>query len=159
MSAAAASARTTSMSPPASPRCVALLLAALLALGGSSAVRADLSAESHRAADLALAQALSEHRSHLQIEDQGVVVKLLPDDNEGSRHQRFLVRLASGQQLLFAYNLDLAPRIEALQRGDRIEFRGEYIWNRKGGIVHWTHHDPAGRHADGYIRLNGRVYQ
>ncbi|MDB5987684.1 MAG: hypothetical protein JWR16_2737 [Nevskia sp.] len=141
------------MIKPQLRRGAALLLAGLLTLAGAAPALAE------PAADQQLAQAYAAHRSHLQIEDDGVVLKLLPDDTEGSRHQRFVVQLANGQRLLFAYNIDLAPRIDALQRGDTIAFRGEYIWNRKGGIVHWTHHDPSGRHAGGYIRLNGRVYQ
>jgi hypothetical protein len=136
-----------------------LLLAGALISGAGPAARADFSAAQQATADQAIAQAYVERRSHLQVEDQGEVAELLPDDTDGDRHQRFIVRLADGRHLLLAYNIDLAPRIDALQRGDRIEFRGEYIWNRKGGIVHWTHHDPSGRHPGGYIRLNGRLYQ
>lgn len=109
--------------------------------------------------DQALANAFQNHRSNLQIEGQGTVSKILPDDLDGSRHQRFLIRLGSGQTLLVAHNIDLAPRIDSLKKGDSVEFYGEYEWNAKGGVIHWTHHDPAGRHADGWIRHGGQTYR
>jgi hypothetical protein len=84
---------------------------------------------------------------------------VLPDDNEGSRHQRFIVRLASGRTVLIAHNIDLAPRVEGLTAGDSVEFSGEFENNDKGGVVHWTHHDPDGRHVGGWIKHGGRVYQ
>lgn len=101
----------------------------------------------------------AEHASHVQVEDAGKVVKVLADDNQGARHQRFLVKVATGQTLLFAHNIDLAARVENVKIGDNVEFRGEYIWNEKGGIVHWTHHDPQGYHHDGWIKHNGSTYQ
>lgn len=97
--------------------------------------------------------------SHVQVEDSGVVVKVLADDNNGLRHQKFLVKIASGQTLLFAHNIDLASRLDGIKVGDEVQFRGEYIYNPKGGIVHWTHHDPAGKHFAGWIKLDGRVYE
>jgi hypothetical protein len=93
------------------------------------------------------------------VHDKGFVAKLLADDSNGSRHQRFLVKVATGQTLLFAHNLDLAARVEPLAIGDEIEFQGEYVYNPKGGIVHWTHQDPQGRHAAGWIRHSGHLYQ
>ena len=88
-----------------------------------------------------------------------MVVKVLHDDEDGSRHQKFLLRLPSGLTVLIAHNIDLAPRIEDLRAGDSVEFNGDYEWNAKGGIVHWTHHDPASRHVSGWLKRKGRIYQ
>ena len=98
-------------------------------------------------------------KSGSQIQGSGVVIRVLADDNIGSRHQRFIIQLDSGQTLLIAHNIDVAKRVEPLNRGDRIQFAGEYEWNKKGGVVHWTHHDPAGRHPGGWLKLNGQTYQ
>lgn len=94
-----------------------------------------------------------------QFESEGTVVRVLADDNEGSRHQRFIVRLASGRTVLIAHNIDLAPRVEDLAAGDTVAFSGEFEDNDKGGVVHWTHHDPNGHHTSGWIRHHGRTYQ
>jgi hypothetical protein len=58
----------------------------------------------------------------------------LPDDNEGGWHQKFIIRLLSGQTILIAHNIDLAPKIGSLQEGDTVEFFGQYEWNGKGGL-------------------------
>lgn len=106
----------------------------------------------------ALEQAFARKQSDVWLEGAGIVIKLLPDDNKGARHQRFLVRINPQQTLLFAHNMDLAPRIHALQVGDHIQFKGEYIYNPKGGVMHWTHHDPQGKQG-GWIKLNGQTYE
>lgn len=97
--------------------------------------------------------------SDVQVRSKGVVVKVLPDDNVGSRHQKFILKLSGGQTVLIAHNIDLAPRIASLGSGDSVEFYGEYEWNAKGGVVHWTHHDPSGKHQDGWLRHDARLYQ
>ena len=97
--------------------------------------------------------------SHIQVTGQGSISKILRDDNEGRRHQKFILRLPSGQTLLVAHNIDLAPRLDGINIGDTIEFFGQYEWNPKGGVLHWTHHDPRGRHKSGWLRYNGRTYQ
>lgn len=109
--------------------------------------------------DTAFADAYKKRANNLQLEGRGKVVKVLPDDNDGSRHQRFLLRLESGQTLLISHNIDLAPRISSLKKGDSVRFYGEYEWNKKGGVVHWTHKDPDGSHVAGWIEHNGRRYQ
>jgi hypothetical protein len=104
-------------------------------------------------------QAFAGRHSNLQVEGQGTVLRLLADDNKGSRHQRFIVRLDSGLTVLVAHNIDLAPRLDALRAGDAIAFAGEYEWSSKGGVIHWTHHDPQGRHPGGWLKHNGQIYQ
>ena len=150
-----------------------ILIALLIAGGGwliathnapvgtppTSTISATPSGASTRDAEAALARAFDDRQSNLQIQAQGVVRKLLADDRQGSRHQRFLLELGSGQTLLVAHNIDLAPRIEALREGDTVAFYGEYEWNDKGGVIHWTHRDPQGRHPDGWLEHDGRRYQ
>jgi len=91
------------------------------------------------------------------IEDTGFVRRLLSDDDDGSRHQRFILQLRSGGTLLIAHNIDLAKRIP-LGLGDRVYFRGMYEWNDLGGLVHWTHHDPQGIEDGGYVRYRTKIY-
>jgi len=110
-------------------------------------------------ADDLFAELFAQGRSDVQVQGEGVVIAVLSDDLKGDRHQRFIVKLSSGQTLLIAHNIDLAPRVNALSVGDYIEFFGEYEWNDKGGVMHWTHYDPAGKHEDGWIRHQGIVYQ
>jgi len=107
----------------------------------------------------AIQAAYRAQRSDVQVMAEGVVKKVLSDDRDGSRHQRFLLRLPNRQTLLVAHNIDLAPRIEDLHEGDTVAFYGEYEWNNQGGVIHWTHRDPAGRHVDGWLRHRGRTYQ
>ena len=54
---------------------------------------------------------------------------------------------------------DLAPRIYGLSAGDTVSFFGEYEPNAQGGVIHRTHHDPQGRHVDGWLEHRGRRYQ
>jgi hypothetical protein len=46
-----------------------------------------------------------------------------------------------------------------VREGEMIEFYGEYEWNDKGGVIHWTHHDPKGKHAGGWLRYQGKLYR
>ena len=107
----------------------------------------------------AIESAYKNRSSNVQVSGSGVVIRLLRDDNKGSRHQKFILRLSSGQTLLIAHNIDLASRINSISNGDQIQFYGEYEWNNKGGVVHWTHRDPNGHHVGGWLRHKGRTYQ
>lgn len=102
--------------------------------------------------DEAIGRAYQRQQSGVQVTGEGTVVEVLPDDHEGSRHQRFVLKLASGQTVLVAHNIDLASRIPSLKVGERVGFHGVYEWKPGGGVVHWTHGDPRGRHEAGWVR-------
>lgn len=106
-----------------------------------------------------ITDAYNNRLSDVQVNGLGIVSRILRDDNEGSRHQKFILRLLSGQTLLIAHNIDLAQKIEILQAGDNVEFFGEYEWNSKGGVVHRTHKDPSGHHMDGWLKHGGQTYE
>lgn len=91
------------------------------------------------------------------VEFKGEVKKILPDDNDGSRHQRFIVALDSSLTILIAHNIDLAPRVP-VKPHQTIKIYGQYEWNDKGGVVHWTHKDPNNIHEAGWIEFQGRIY-
>ncbi|MGV6815629.1 MAG: DUF3465 domain-containing protein [Phycisphaerales bacterium] len=91
------------------------------------------------------------------IQDVGVVIKILNDDLEGDQHQRFIINLNCDQTILIIHNIDLVDRIP-IHTGDLIEFKGEYEYNDRGGLVHWTHRDPIEKHEPGWIKHAGKLY-
>jgi Protein of unknown function (DUF3465) len=134
----------------------AVLAIAYVGIGKLDYLQASLTQDS---ASQAIGAAYRDHVSNIQVSGSGKIVRVLSDDIEGSRHQRFILRLDSGQTLLVAHNIDLAPRVVGISEADTVEFNGEYEWNSQGGVVHWTHHDPRGAHVTGWLKHNGRTYQ
>jgi hypothetical protein len=106
----------------------------------------------------ALSAAAQAHASGVEVQAAGRVIRLLPEDTKGARHQRFLVHVTDSLTILVAHNRDLAPRVP-VQPGDSVALRGEYSWNERGGMIHWTHHDPEQRHEPGWIDYHGHRYE
>jgi hypothetical protein len=124
----------------------------------SGRMAASPATESAAANDDLIATAYASRASGVPVSGRGRVARVLGDDSLGDRHQRFILELESGQTILIAHNIDLAPRVDALREGEFVEFSGEYEWNDKGGIVHWTHHDPGGQRTGGWLKVDGRTY-
>ena len=56
------------------------------------------------------------------------------------------------------YNGTVTTRVP-VKPGDRVTVQGDLVdAHGKRPIVHWTHHDPGHRHADGFIEFGGRMY-
>lgn len=110
------------------------------------------------AGDLAIVEAQSNRARNVVVTITATVKKLLPDDTKGSPHQRFLLQLSNGTTVLVAHNISLAPYVP-LREGDRVTICGEYIWNEKGGVLHYTHHTTNRKHQGGYIQYNNQTYQ
>jgi hypothetical protein len=106
-------------------------------------------------------------QSDVIVQASGTIVKILPDETDTSdgsgMHQKFLVELMpAGPRedpitIKIAHNFKFG-RVPA-KEGDTVSFKGEYEWTEYGGTVHWTHHDPRGVHADGFIELDGKRYE
>jgi hypothetical protein len=103
-------------------------------------------------------QAFAAKRSGVWVDADGSITRLLADDREGSRHQRFILEVDSGHTVLVSHNIDLADRVP-VRKGERLSLRGRYEWNDRGGVIHWTHHDPGGSIPGGWIHYEGVVYQ
>ena len=100
------------------------------------------------------------HRSNVEVTADGQVTRLLADEHgpEGT-HQRFIVQLAGlSQTVLVDNNVDIGRRA-AVNVGDTVTVHGEYVWNDQGGLIHFTHHDPAHTHEGGWIDVKGVRYE
>ncbi|MBM3248336.1 MAG: DUF3465 domain-containing protein [Candidatus Omnitrophica bacterium] len=104
-------------------------------------------------------QAFRKHQSGFFVASSGTIENILSDDLKPPPHQRIILRLENGQTLLLLFNIDVCPRIADLAIGDKIDFRGRYLWNEKGGAIDYIHRDPAGRLAGGWIKHKGKTYR
>ena len=109
---------------------------------------------------LSISNAIRNRADHVQVTGEGRVVKILRDDTHPPRHQQFLITVnGAAKTVKIAHNIDLAPKIKGLKKGDPISFSGEYIWNDKGGVLHWTHASDTPSHPGGWLEVSGRRYQ
>lgn len=140
-------------------RAILLIIIALLFVVGDNYQKRHSTAPTSTTGNTSVEQAYLKKQESVQVSGSGTVIKLLPDDLKGSRHQKFILKISQDLTILIAHNIDLAPKIETLKKGDQISFSGEYEYNNRGGVVHWTHHDPGKRHQDGWLKHNGRTYK
>ena len=99
---------------------------------------------------------------HTEIMLDGSVQRVLGvRSGRSGRHEGFYLSAAVPQSgrmpaVKVEDNIDITG-YTPLHAGDRVQLKGQYECN--DGVVHWTHHDPSGRHAAGYIRVNGTIFQ
>ena len=105
-----------------------------------------------------LLQAQAARARKVELMFSARVKKILPDDTKGLPHQRLLLDVENGSTVLLAHDIKYAPKVP-VQVGDVIVVKGEYVWNRKGGVVHWTHRSDTPRHEGGYIEFSGQRYE
>lgn len=106
--------------------------------------------------DQQVLDAQSKGLSKVHVTFRAVVYKLLPDDTTGIPHQKFLLRLSNNSTVLIAHNTRLGPYLN-IQPGDVVDVSGEYVWNKKGGLVHYTHPSTSRFKEGGYLRVKNRV--
>jgi hypothetical protein len=105
--------------------------------------------------------AIAYGRSGSEITVEGSVVRVL-----GTRggpqgvHERFIVAVRVGnaeQDLLVADNTSIG-RAAPVRPGDEVTVKGELAIDPSGPVIHWTHHDPRGRHESGFVSYKGVLY-
>ena len=102
----------------------------------------------------------AERRSTVEVTAEGVVTNVLADDSGPSgTHQRFIIRLAGSTQTVLVDNNVTIGQRAPVSPGNDVIVHGEYVWNDQGGLIHFTHHDPASAHEGGWIELKGERYQ
>lgn len=127
------------------------------------ALTACSSTSSDQPDNLAAINAIQTHRSGQEVTIEGTVAQP-PRFSKGptGRHEDFILEVSSGtgeQQLIqVAHNIDIAPEVP-VDEGTDVIVHGELDIDRSGPVIHWTHHDPSGRHQPGFIRIkNGPTY-
>ena len=101
------------------------------------------------------AHACASGSSHVEVEGGGTVVRVLGlRDSRSGVHEGFVLR-AGSTIVTVEDNVNITGPIP-LQAGDAVTLRGQFECD--DGVIHWTHRDPALRHAPGYIRVGGRTY-
>lgn len=93
---------------------------------------------------------------------EGHVVRVLRTSRgPHGNHERFVLRIAAGghsADVLVADNISLA-RAAPIYRGEDVVVKGALVLDPQGPVIHWTHHDPRGRHEGGFIEAGGHRYE
>lgn len=103
-------------------------------------------------------QAQSQQARKVELTVTAPIKKLLREEDYREPHQRFLLILSNGTTVLVANDLKYGT-FAPVQEGNVVRIHGEYIWNEKGGVLHWTHKSDEPNHESGYIDFNGMRYQ
>jgi len=108
--------------------------------------------------DSELVYAVQNRRDLLFVQGANVtVLQIMPDDNDGLRHQRWYVKLSSGESVFAVYNIDITARVP-IEVNQKMKLGGEFKWTNQGALIHWLHEDPKERRPDGYVEVGGRRY-
>ena len=110
----------------------------------------------------AVYDAWRQQHSFVEVTASGSVASVLGTQHGPSgTHEGFLLHLRGsgghGLTVRVEDNVDITGPIP-LAPGDDVEVRGEYIYDAGGGLIHYTHNDPQGRHPGGYVRAEGRTF-
>jgi hypothetical protein len=75
-------------------------------------------------------------------------------------HEGFLLKLDQQCDLLVRVetNVDITGPVP-LEMGEIVTVKGQFEDDASGGVIHWTHHDPSGRHVSGYVEADGKLYE
>ncbi len=94
--------------------------------------------------------------SAVEVTASGSVARLLGDyTSRTGTHEGFLLR-SNALTIRIEDNTTITGEIP-LSKGEAVSLQGQYECN--DGVIHWTHHDPRGRHSGGFIEAGGKIYR
>jgi Protein of unknown function (DUF3465) len=99
--------------------------------------------------------------SDAEVVAQGTVLGVLGTRNGPSgNHEGFLLKLTQQCDLMLRVetNVDITGPVP-LRAGQTVTVKGQFEDDASGGVIHWTHHDPSGRHVAGYVLADGKYYE
>jgi hypothetical protein len=104
--------------------------------------------------------AYAQHLSRVEVDAEGAVTRVLGTrPGRQSPHTGFLVKIEPcGATVRVEANTNFTG-VVPVRAGDDVVMRGEYEYYAQGGVIHWTHRDPRGRHPGGYVKVGGTTYQ
>jgi hypothetical protein len=105
----------------------------------------------------ALEDAHQYRQTGFMAEVDGTVARILMDDKDDRRNQKFTIRLTNGQMVLVVHDQEAAGRVP-VSVGDTVLVRGEYIWTETGGTLRHTQRDYSARRLHGWIDHRGERY-
>jgi Protein of unknown function (DUF3465) len=97
-----------------------------------------------------------QRESGVWLSISGKVTRTLSDEYGQLQHQRFIISCTSGRTVLIVNDVSIGQRVP-VQIGDSVIVRGQYVWNRQGGLLHFTHHAQGGGQG-GWIEFHHRLY-
>jgi hypothetical protein len=133
---------------------------ALVISGAFTAVALAACAAAQSPDDRTVCTVYSSGKSRVEVVADGTVTRVLGvQQGRVSPHEGFLFRLGSSCNLVVRVeaNTDFTGPIP-LAPGQHVVVKGEYEYYPLGGVIHWTHSDPRGRHEGGYIETGGKTY-
>jgi hypothetical protein len=99
--------------------------------------------------------------SDAEVVAQGTVLGVLGTHNGPSgEHEGFLLKLTQQCDLMLRVetNVDITGPVP-LRAGETVTVKGQFEDDPGGGVIHWTHRDPSGRHVAGYVLAGGKYYE
>lgn len=93
--------------------------------------------------------------NRMQVLVSGTITEIKKEDHSGRAHQKFNLKVDSDVTLLIVSNLEFGRL--PLKEGKAATICGEFLRVGKG-MVHWTHFDPHGPHADGFTIIDGTLF-
>lgn len=94
--------------------------------------------------------------SAVEVVASGKVAQLLGTfSSPTGQHEGFTIHSKS-MTIRIEDNVSITGPIP-LTKGEPVTLQGVYECN--DGVIHWTHHDPRGRHMGGYIQAGGKIYR